>query len=83
MVLWIHIAVTDLSILLIFKFKQYKNVNISNLVHYGKTRTYQSHCRLDLWELKRVNRDRKRKELNGESSLLGSFFRIQQWLVDV
>ena len=51
MVLWIHIEVTDLSILLIFKFKQYKNVDIANLVHYGKTRTYQSHCYLDLWEL--------------------------------
>ena len=27
---WIHIEVTDLSILHIFKYKQYKNANIAN-----------------------------------------------------
>ena len=32
--------VTDFSIYLIFKFKQYKNVNIANVVYYGKTRLF-------------------------------------------
>ena len=34
--LWIHIEVTDFSILLIFKHKQYKNANVANFVYYGK-----------------------------------------------
>ena len=35
--LWIIIYVTDNSIYPIFKFKQYKNANIGNLVCKGKT----------------------------------------------
>ena len=34
----IHIELTDFSILLSFKNKQYKNTNIANFVYYGKTR---------------------------------------------
>ena len=37
MVLWIHIEVTDFSILIFLKFRQYNNVNIVNFVHYMKT----------------------------------------------
>ena len=36
-VLLILIEKTDFIILLIFKCKQYKNVNIANFVHNGKT----------------------------------------------
>ena len=38
MVLWSKIGVNDNYTELIFKFKQYKNANIANLVYYGKTR---------------------------------------------
>ena len=36
MVRWIRIEVTDNFDLLIFKFKQYKDVNIAKFVYYGK-----------------------------------------------
>ena len=36
-VLSIYIEVPDFCILLIFKFKQYKNVDVANFVYYGKT----------------------------------------------
>ena len=49
MVLWIHIEVIDFSILLIFKYKQYKNANIANFIHYGKTRVYVNLCEVQVW----------------------------------
>ena len=38
MVCWIEIKDFYFSILIIFKFKQYKNANVANLVYYRKTR---------------------------------------------
>ena len=38
MVLWILIQVVNFTICHIFKFTQYKNVNIANFVYYGETR---------------------------------------------
>ena len=38
MVLWIHIDAADFSILIILKYKQYKNATIVNFAYYGKTR---------------------------------------------
>ena len=38
MVLWIQMEEMDFSILLIFKFTQYKNANNANFVYCGKTR---------------------------------------------
>ena len=35
---WIIIEVTDFSVYLIFKFKQYKNAKIANFVCYDKSR---------------------------------------------
>ena len=36
--LWIHIEMTDFSILITFKNKQHKIAKIANIVYYGKTR---------------------------------------------
>ena len=37
---WNLIDILNYSICHIFKFRQYKNVNIANFVYYGKTRLY-------------------------------------------
>ena len=51
MIFWIKIEVTETCILLIFKFKQYKNANIANFVYYGKTRIESFKTTLSqMWE---------------------------------
>ena len=42
--LHLNYKVTDFSIHLIFKFKQYKNANFANFLYYGKTRSIQPVC---------------------------------------
>ena len=45
------IDLTDNYIYLIFKFKQYKNVNFANFVYYGKTRIQRGWNKEFLWKV--------------------------------